>query len=293
MQPSSFVTVIIPAYKAEKYIQETILSVLRQTYEHLECLVIDDGSPDQLGEIVKKLAIKDTRLKYFRQKNAGVSAARNFGIAQAKGNYLAFLDADDVWGEDNLLLKVKLLVKDKEAGLVHSDGGCIDQQSRPIGEVIQGKEGWLLDALLAWEGTCVPPPSSILVRKEVVQKIGAFHPNLSNNADQEFYFRLAAHYKIIRLAQVSWYYRIHDQQMHVNIPLLEKDTLRAYYLAQKNNLFRSQFYRRYCYANMYLILAACWWGDGNNKLKGIKYLIKALTHYPPAFTKLLKKMLVS
>ena len=95
------VSVIIPAYKAEKYIKATIESVLNQTMEDFEVLVIDDGSPDHQASIVKEVMQKDSRVSYFLKENGGVSSARNFGYKHAKGEFLAFLDADDLWLPNN------------------------------------------------------------------------------------------------------------------------------------------------------------------------------------------------
>ena len=98
-----FVSVIIPMYNAEKYIKRAIHSVLRQTYHNYEILVIDDCSKDQSARIVKELAQKDSRVKYYRQdKNSGAAKARNRGITEARGRYIAFLDSDDIWVKEKL-----------------------------------------------------------------------------------------------------------------------------------------------------------------------------------------------
>lgn len=98
-----FVSVIIPMYNAEKYIKRAIDSVLRQTYHNYEILVIDDCSKDQSARIVKELAQKDSRVKYYRQdKNSGAAEARNRGITEARGRYIAFLDSDDIWVKEKL-----------------------------------------------------------------------------------------------------------------------------------------------------------------------------------------------
>src|SRR5215467_10383964 len=111
------VSVIVPAYKAGKYIEATIRSVLAQSWRDFELIVVDDGSPDDQEEIVKRLATEDNRIRYVKQQNAGVSAARNNGYELSKGKYLAFLDADDTWLNDNLSRKIELLERDAECGL--------------------------------------------------------------------------------------------------------------------------------------------------------------------------------
>ncbi len=90
------VSVIIPIYNAEKYLDECLSSVAGQTYSNFECVMIDDGSKDSSAEIAKSYAARDGRFKYFYQDNAGVSAARNYGIDVCKGEYIVFVDSDDV-----------------------------------------------------------------------------------------------------------------------------------------------------------------------------------------------------
>lgn len=274
------VSVVIPAYKAEIYIEETLRSVLAQTYTNLEVLVVDDGSPDALGEVVQRIAQEDGRVQYFRRENAGVSAARNFGYAQSKGDYLAFLDADDVWAPQNLQCKLDRFAEDTALGLVHSACEEIDGESRPQGRINAGKEGYLLNDLLAWNGTCVPAPSSILVKREVLERVGGFDTALSTAADQEFFMRVAQHYKIGAVDAVTWYYRVHGNNMHGNIALMERDELRVFQKAQEQQLFENEAFRRYCFARMYLILAGSWWVNGHNKRKGVQYIAKAMATNP-------------
>ncbi len=96
------VSVIIPAYNAENFIAKTLASVVAQTYRRLEILVVDDGSSDRTQSIVQTMAQQDPRIKLFKQANAGVAAARNAGIDKAKGEYIAPIDADDLWHPETL-----------------------------------------------------------------------------------------------------------------------------------------------------------------------------------------------
>lgn len=283
------VSVIIPAYKAAQYIAETLRSVQAQTHQDWEIWVIDDGSPDDLGTVVQAFCAQDPRIQYHRQANAGVSNARNQGYHLAKGEYLAFLDADDVWLPDNLSSKLERFSQDPALGLVHSDAAVIDQNSQPTGEIKSGKEGYILNDLLRWEETCIPAPSSILVKREVVEKVGGFEPSLSNAADFEFFFRVAKQYKIGRVPRVTWQYRVHGNNMHQNMALMERDELRSYELASQYHLFESEAFRRECYANMYLILAASWWGHKRRVGKTLYYLFKAISTRPAILGRILRK----
>jgi glycosyltransferase involved in cell wall biosynthesis len=286
----TLVSVIIPAYKAGQYIKETIQGVLDQTHTNFELIIVDDGSPDNQAEVIAPIAASDTRIQYIKQENGGVSSARNHGYRLSKGSFLAFLDADDLWLPNNLELKLAKFSSDTALGLVHSDMAIMNGHSKLTGETKNGKEGYILDDLLSWNGTCVPTPSSILVKREVLEKVGNFDLELSNAADQEFFFRVAKDYKIGRVPTITWWYRVHDDQMHSNIPVMEKDALLAYQRAEEHGLFKSKSFRNECFANMYLIMGASWWGDGQNKFKGLQYIFKAIFIYPATIGKLFKKV---
>lgn len=100
-QENSLITVIVPVYKVEKYLNRCVDSILAQTYTNFECILVDDGSPDNCGKICDEYAQKDRRVRVIHQKNAGVSAARNAGLDIAKGEWIGFVDSDD-WIEPNM-----------------------------------------------------------------------------------------------------------------------------------------------------------------------------------------------
>src|ERR1700752_3531385 len=104
--PAPLVSVIIPVYNGEKYIEQTIRSVLDQTLQDFEIIILNDGSTDSSAEIIKRLQEEDNRIIYIPKPNTGVSDTRNIGISKASGKYLAFLDADDVWTPVNLEKKI-------------------------------------------------------------------------------------------------------------------------------------------------------------------------------------------
>lgn len=284
------ISVIIPAYNSSRFIEETVLSVLNQTYKEFELLIVDDGSTDSQKEIVQRIARCDTRINYFYQQNQGVSAARNFGFKKSSGEYVAFLDSDDVWLPDNLRLKLDKFMSGNY-GLVHSDAIVIDENSNLTEEKLQGAEGMILQDMLAWEGTRIPGPSSVLVKRSVIDQIGVFDKNLSTSADQDFFFRIAACFEIGRVPEVTWKYRVHNGNMHSNISLMEKDVLYVYQKAYNNKLFRTERFARRCFANMYLILAASWAGDGKNFKRGFYFLSKALLKRPSMIFYVLKRVL--
>jgi glycosyltransferase involved in cell wall biosynthesis len=125
------VSVIIPVYGAEQYIAATLRSLLAQTYPHFEALIIDDGSPDRSIEICK--TFDDPRIRIIHQKNRGLPGARNTGIRQAQGDYLAFLDADDLWVPEKLEKHVAHLERSPQVGVSFSYSAFINEAGEQTG----------------------------------------------------------------------------------------------------------------------------------------------------------------
>jgi teichuronic acid biosynthesis glycosyltransferase TuaG len=125
------VSIITPMYNGERFVGQTIDSVLSQTYPNWEMIIIDDGSSDKGPEIVRDYTLKDNRITLLTQPNAGSGAARNNGIREAKGQYIALLDADDTWNPDFLEQQLKLM-KDKHALLVYGSHTRIDEHSKEV-----------------------------------------------------------------------------------------------------------------------------------------------------------------
>jgi glycosyltransferase involved in cell wall biosynthesis len=282
------VSVIIPAFNSEKYIDETIQSVLQQSYKELEVIIIDDGSTDNQEEIIQKHCLTDPRVHYYYQSKQGVSSARNYGFQISKGEFIAFLDADDIWLPENISLKIQKFEKGNY-GMVHSDGLMIDEKSTILEYKLEGNEGWLLEEILSWNGTQIPGPSSVLIKRAVIDKVGLFDPALSTSADQDFFIRISAEYEIGRVVKPTWEYRVHDSNMHKNIPLMEKDVRYVYKKASASNLFKKRSFEKKCYSNMYMILAATWARDGKNITRSLYFLFMAFINYPPTIFKLLSR----
>lgn len=122
------VSIITPVYNGERFIRETLDSVLHQTYPDWEMIVVDDGSKDRSAAIVEEYAAKDNRIRLLRQANAGSAAARNKGIHCANGQYIALLDADDLWEPSFLESQLKLM-KAKDAIVVYASYLCINEKA--------------------------------------------------------------------------------------------------------------------------------------------------------------------
>lgn len=174
---------IIPIYKVEQYIAATLRSVLEQTYPDFEVLLIDDGSPDQSIEICQQF--DDPRITILRQENRGLAAARNTGIRHAQGEYLAFLDGDDLWLPEKLEKHVEHLDRSPTVGVSFSRSAFIDEQGNPLGIYQMPK----LTQITLPHLFCRNPignGSSVVIRKAVFAAI-RFQDNLYG-AVEDFYF---------------------------------------------------------------------------------------------------------
>ncbi len=177
------VSVIIPVYGVERYIAATIQSVLDQTYPNYEVLIIDDASPDKSIEICQQFT--DPRIKIIRQPNRGLAGARNTGIRHAQGDYLAFLDADDLWLPDKLEKQVAHLENAPTVGVSFSRSAFIDEAGKPLGTYQMPKLKGITTPYLLCRNP-IGNGSAPLIRREVFAAI-RFQDNLHGNVE-DFYF---------------------------------------------------------------------------------------------------------
>ncbi len=283
------VSIVTPAYNAAPYIGETAESVFSQTWKNWEWIIVNDGSTDQTAALIEGLAQENPQVRVIHQPNSGVSVSRNRGIAEARGTFIAFLDADDLWHADNLRLKMQAL-ESSGAGWAYSNMQRLMQESGTLVPSEPGKSEDVLNNLLRWNGEVIPGISSnVVVRREALGETLRFDPQLSTAADQDFAFYLAAAQPSVFLPDVLLTYRILGQSMSRNLAKLESDHLYAFRKAARNGIFESDTFRRKCFANLYLILAGNWWVNGNNKKRGLKFIAKAVAVYPPVLWKLITK----
>ncbi len=135
----NLISIVIPVYNAEKFIEETVESVVNQSYTDWELLLVNDASTDKSGEIIDKLAASDSRIKAFHIEGGGAAVARNTGTANATGRYLTFLDADDLWEKDKLE-KELLFLKEKESAFVFTGYEFADESGKGTGKIVRVPE---------------------------------------------------------------------------------------------------------------------------------------------------------
>ncbi|MGB5963091.1 MAG: glycosyltransferase family A protein [Coleofasciculaceae cyanobacterium] len=232
MQNSFVVSVIIPAYNAERTILETIASVQQQTFSDFEIIVINDGSTDRTLELVQ--GIQDERVKIFSYENGGLPVARNRGISRAKGEFIAFIDADDMWTSDKLELQVAILQQHPEAGVAYSWSRFMNERGE-LSYVVDDRhiEGNVYEKLLL--NNFLNNGSSLLVRREAIESAGKFDPTLKSCEDWDFYLRLAAKWSFVLVPKPQILYRQSSTAMTSKIDVMESAALitieRAYQAA--------------------------------------------------------------
>lgn len=207
------VSVIIPAYNAMTYLQETLESVLQQTFTDFEVLIVDDGSSDNIVQWANGLT--DDRVKFISQSNQGVSTARNLAISKANGDYIAFLDADDLWERTKLEKQAQFLDDNPTVGLVATWMILTDEQGNPGAEVkIDFKQGNIRKELI--EISLIPCGSIPMVRRVCFDKVGLFDPTLRFGEDWEMWTRIAADYDFGLIKETLVYYRQHSKNSSKN-----------------------------------------------------------------------------
>ena len=206
------VTVVIPAFNAERFLERTLQSALGQTHEQLEVIVVDDGSTDATKSIAERFAQRDSRLKVFSVANGGVASARNLGLHEGKGEFVAFLDSDDLWHPTKLQHQIDALTKPEGSNTAASYTmmRIIDTNDRVIrnGSGV-GYTGYIFARHLF--SRPVGNGSSLLVRRETALLVGGFDPSwaarrIGGCEDLDFELKIAARYPIqaVRLFLVGY-----------------------------------------------------------------------------------------
>jgi len=255
-----------------------------------EIIIVDDGSTDKTPEILRKYAEKfPQKIRVIVQKNSGVSVARNTGIAASKGEYLAFLDHDDLWLPEKLERQVDLLDANKELGLVYSDSYIIDEKGELKGTFIHSIMSKNIIRCEKFRGNifnelfCVDfiPLLTVVVRKEVLKRVGNFDPKYKISEDYDLFLKIAQIYPVDFIDQPLAKYRMHSGGASKNLETRIKEDLQImeYWLNKKPELKKELGYKiKLKKATLYGSLSKYYFGKINFKkaAKETKNLIKSL-----------------
>ena len=201
----ALVSVVIPAYNSEQYIATCIDSVLGQTYQNLEVIVVDDGSTDKTVQIIAEY--NSDRIKIYSQINSGAASARNHGVQKASGEWIAFIDSDDIWSTDKLQ---KQLEHCSDYQWSHTDSyflGDIYEKNTRVSDLSEKHSGDIFTRLLIenFIGT-----SCVVIKKAIFQEIGGFSTSYRALQDWELWIRVASKYDICYCEEPLVYYRVHS-----------------------------------------------------------------------------------
>ena len=193
-QSNRLISVIIPAYNSAAFIVEALESVFAQTYAPVEVIVVDDGSKDNTAQVLQPFL---NRIQYIKKENGGPASARNRGIKDAKGEFIAFLDADDLWLPAKLEMQMKVMEPQPSIGLV----GCYEYETTMAQEIIGNEiyrnyfnaEDLTRNLIMR---NVVGGGSSALVRRECFNRVGVFDETLRGTEDWDMWFRIAMAFEV-------------------------------------------------------------------------------------------------
>jgi len=259
------ISVIIPAYNAEQTILETISSVQQQTFQDFEIIVVDDGSKDKTVEIVQ--SIKDERLKLLSYGNGGVCVARNRGILYATGEFIAFLDADDLWTSDKLELQLTALKQLPEAGVAYSWTCFMDVNEQ--GEALlfhpsspYSFEGNVYENLLVSD--FIHSGSNTLIRRKAIDSTGEFDPTLKSCEDWDYWLRLATRWHFVVVPKHQILYRRTPGSRSSKVEVMKEASLIAMEKAYQAAPPELQYLKCYTLTNFHKYCASLYLQHSND-----------------------------
>lgn len=271
------VSVVIATYNSMDYLPETLESVLRQTFTDFEVLLVDDGSLDSTVQWASGLV--DPRIRFISQENHGVCVARNTGIAYARGEYVTFLDSDDLWEPTKLEKQVRCLENNPELGLVHTWLALIDERGNLTGRVLASNAEGDVWKQIVQKNTVAC--SSTMVRRCCFEVAGVFDANLRVAEDWDMWIRLADRYKFGLIKEPLVRYRQRINSKSKNYPARIKDFHQIIEKAFQSAPLELLHLKEQSYGNVNLCVAwKCLQGTNKDYKMANDFRREALRHYP-------------
>ena len=259
------VSVVVPAYNISTYIADALKSLEKQTFRDFEVLIVDDGSTDNTAEIVQSFCQRDSRFRLLKKQNGGLASARNYGIARAKGEYIALLDGDDIYLPDKLASHVTQLDRRSDIGVVYSASRAIRDDGKPTLMVLSGKpiKSDPLEALLC--KNFLGHGSNGVFRRCIVDEIGGFDETLPSCEDLDFWLRVALtrRWDFYRVPKVLCGYRVRPSGLSFNVEKMRQNHEKVLQQAKErsNELVRPILPTAYAYMYRYLARLSLTGGD--------------------------------
>jgi glycosyltransferase involved in cell wall biosynthesis len=213
------ITITICTYNGEQYLSETIESVLSQNYSNFEVIIVDDGSNDRTIEIIKQYAERDSRIRWFARKNAGLPASRNFAFSNAKGEWIAVIDQDDICYTDRLISQLKVAERNPDADLIFCDTNYINEKGKVIGTHLSKFKlpSFFIQKVIASElllkQGCYIDSEAFFMRKSAILSIGQLDESLRYACDFEYFIRAGFKVNFAYTDEILSAWRIHAKQL--------------------------------------------------------------------------------
>lgn len=285
---SELISVIIPTYNRGNVIADAINTVLGQTYQNFEIIIVDDGSTDNTSEVVQSFG--DFRIKYIYRENSGrPSIARNIGIKNATGEYIAFLDSDDLWHPEKLEKQASVLENNKDVGLVTNRSlyKLFDGQEIKIKRNLAKNQKENIIYILSSPDKVFTGTPTLLIRKVCFERVGLFDETMKFCEDWDLFFRISLVYGIYNVDEVLTYVRIHSEGMSKNSDMsefyqgylkflqkaFENEKLPLEYVKIKNEAYSNAFYS---IGGLEMSRSGDYLSAGKHLLESVKYSCKKL-----------------
>ena len=218
------VSVIVPVYNVRNYIEHTLNSLKSQSLKEFEVLIVDDGSTDDTVDLVKPYLEKDARFRLLQKTNGGLSSARNYGIGNARAEYIALLDGDDIYHPDKLANHVARLDNSPQVGVVYSASRAIRDDGSPTFISLSGKPVKPDPLLALLCKNFVGHGSNAVFRRCLVDEVGKFDEGLPSSEDVDFWLRIAGtrNWQFYREARILCYYRVRPSGLSFNVAQMQR-----------------------------------------------------------------------
>lgn len=276
------ISVIIPTFNHSRFVSDAINSVLAQTYKNLEVIIVDDGSTDNTREVLKKYGSK---IKYIYQNNKGLSAARNIGIKFSKGEFIAILDADDIWLSRKLELQMKMMEEcTSSTGVVSCGVYIIDEEGKIIKEFVRKNylskinffNELIIKNIVSGGGSCA------LIRRVCFEKVGMFDENLKSAEDWDMWLRISKYFDIKYVEIPLVKIRVSERSMSspINVSKMLKNELQVLKKVFSDKSLKKKWcIKRKSYSYRYF--CAAWaFNEIGKKKEAFYYNLKSLLLYP-------------
>jgi len=273
-------SVIITCYNYAKYLPDCIESVLRQSITNFEIIIVNDGSTDNTDEVIRPF-LDNVKIKYIRQANAGQANAKNTGISHSDGEFIAFLDADDLWETTKLQKQMPLFIN-SQVGVVYSKARYIDEDGKALS--IELKSNYLkphageVTRDLFFDNFI--PFSSSIVRRECIERVGGFDETLKMGIDWDLWLRISVHYLFQFVDEPLLIYRVgHTGQMSKDLESRQacSDRIMVKFLVQNPGALTDKTIRD---AYVYTYLNRGYYFRSQDIRTSLKYYIKAIVSNP-------------